>query len=123
LSLHLRTALGRHQPQPPLPAGSHCAPRVERHFQHSLRRRAAELNDAGCPRILGIDEHFFSRRHGYATTFCDLAKHKVYGIVLGRSEAALGRYLHQLKGKEKVRVISMDLFTAIVRALTGIRSR
>jgi hypothetical protein len=22
--------------------------------------------------VLGIDEHFFSRRHGYATTFCDL---------------------------------------------------
>jgi transposase len=48
----------------------------------------AELNDAGCPRILGIDELFFSRRHGYANTFCDLAKHKVYDVVLGRSEAA-----------------------------------
>src|SRR5436189_3975606 len=32
---------------------------VERHFQHFLRRSAAELKDAGCPRVLGIDEHFF----------------------------------------------------------------
>ena len=82
---------------------------VERYFQHFLRRSAAELKDAACPRILGIDEHFFSRRHGYATTFCDLAKHKVYDVVLGRSEAALASYLHKLKGKENVPVVCMDL--------------
>jgi transposase len=82
---------------------------VERHFQYFLRRSAAERKDAVCPRILGIDEHFFSRRQGYATTFCDLAKHKVYDVVLGRSEAALASYLRQLKGKENVRVVCMDL--------------
>jgi transposase len=82
---------------------------VERHFQHFLRRSAAERSDAVCPRILGIDEHFFSRRHGYATTFCDLAKHKVYDVVLGRSEASLASYLHKLQDKEKVRVVCMDL--------------
>lgn len=53
---------------------------VERHFQYFLRRRGAELEGATCPRIPGIDEHFFSRRHGYATTFCDLGKHKVYDV-------------------------------------------
>ena len=44
-----------------------------------------------CPQILGIDEHFFTRRHGYATTFCDLKNHKVYDVVPGRSEASLER--------------------------------
>lgn len=85
---------------------------VERYFQHFLHRSAAECQDAACPRILGIDEHFFSRRHGYATTFCDLAKHKVYDVVLGRSETALASYLQQLKGKENVRVVCMDLSPA-----------
>jgi hypothetical protein len=45
---------------------------VERWFQDYLRRECAERRGAPCPRILGIDEHFFSRKDGYATTFCDL---------------------------------------------------
>jgi transposase len=89
---------------------------VERHFQHFLCRQAAEGGGAECPRVLGIDEHFFSRKQGYATTFCDLAKHRVYDVVLGRSEAALERYLSQLRGKDKVRVVCMDL-SATYRAL------
>lgn len=91
---------------------------VERYFQYFLRRLAAELDGAACPRVLGIDEHFFSRKHGYATTFCDLAKHKVYDVVLGRSEASLEAYLKKLKGKEHVRVVCMDLsstYRALVR--------
>lgn len=76
------------------------------------------LEGASCPRVLGIDEHFFSRRHGYATTFCDLAKHRVYDVVLGRSELALEAYLKKLPGKEQVRVVCMDLsstYRALVR--------
>lgn len=89
---------------------------VERWFEYFLRRQAAELEGACCPRVLGIDEHFFSRKHGYATTFCDLAKHRVYDVVLGRSEAALERYLERLKGKEHVRIVCMDL-SSTYRAL------
>lgn len=85
---------------------------VERYFQYYLRRLAGELAGAACPRVLGIDEHFFSRKHGYATTFCDLAKHKVYDVVLGRSEAALEAYLAKLPGKDKVRIVCMDLSSA-----------
>ena len=62
---------------------------VERWFQDLLQRKAAEKKNAPCPRVLGIDEHFFTRRRGYATTFCDLRNHKVYDVVLGRSELAL----------------------------------
>ena len=67
----------------------------------------------GLPGGLGIDEHFFSRRHGYATTFCDLKHHRVYDVVLGRSEAALEGYLAQLPGKERVQVVCMDLATQL----------
>jgi transposase len=91
---------------------------VERWFQDHLRRKAAERSNAPCPKVLGIDEHFFSRRQGYATTFCDLARHKVYDVVLGRSEASLEGYLSRLKGKEQVQVVCMDLsvtYRAVVR--------
>jgi transposase len=84
---------------------------VERWFQDFLKLRAAERQSAPCPQVLGIDEHFFSRRCGYATTLCDLKHHAVYDVVLGRSEASLQDYFRSLKGKELVRVVCMDLAT------------
>lgn len=59
--------------------------------------------------MLGIDEHFFSRKQGYATTLCDLGKHKVFDIVKGRSELDLRSYLNSLQGKDRVQVVCMDL--------------
>jgi transposase len=82
---------------------------VERWFLDFLGRLSAERKAAPCPRILGLDEHFFTRRYGYATTFCDLRHHTVYDVVLGRSEAALERYLMKLEGKADVQVVCMDL--------------
>jgi transposase len=82
---------------------------VERWFHDYLERAVSERQNTPCPRILGIDEHFFSRKDGFATTFCDLAHHKVYDVALGRSEAALEPYLRGLKGREHVRVVCMDL--------------
>jgi transposase len=91
---------------------------VERWFQDLLQRKAAEKKNAPCPRVLGIDEHFFTRRLGYATTLCDLRGHKVYDVVLGRSELALEPYLERLEGKQQVQVVCMDLapsYRAIAR--------
>jgi transposase len=91
---------------------------VERWFQDLLGREAAKRSGAQCPRVLGIDEHFFSRRQGYATTFCDLANHTIYDVVLGRSEQALEQYLIKLPGREAVKVVCMDLsstYRAIVQ--------
>ncbi len=85
---------------------------VERWFQDFLRLRASERISAVCPRVLGIDEHFFTRKLGYATTFCDLEHHKVFDVVLGRSQAALESYLQKLRGKARVRVVAMDLASA-----------
>jgi hypothetical protein len=72
---------------------------VERYFQHGLERQFAEWNSRPCPRILGIDEHFFTRKKGFATTLCDLGNHKIYDVVLGRSELSLEAYFHRLEGK------------------------
>ena len=91
---------------------------VERWFHSFLERAVSERQNAPCPRVLGIDEHFFSRKKGFATTLCDLEHHRVYDVTLGRSEAALEPYLKRLKGREQVRVVCMDLsdtYRSIVR--------
>ena len=91
---------------------------VERWFGWFLRLLAGERIGQQCPRVLGIDEHFFTRKHGYATTFCDLKNHKVHDVVLGRSEASLEGYLNRLEGKCDVEMVCVDLaasYRALVR--------
>jgi transposase len=82
---------------------------VERWYQHYLGTKLSELDRRCCPRVLGIDEHFFTRKKGYATTFVDLRRHKVFDVKLGRSELSLRRYLQGLKGRDNVQVMVMDM--------------
>jgi transposase len=89
---------------------------VERWSIDFLQRLAAERRNALCPSVLGIDEHFFTRKKGYATTFCDLKGHKVFDVVLGRSEASLEAYLEKLPGRKRVRIVCMDL-SQVYRAI------
>jgi transposase len=58
---------------------------------------------------LGIDEHFFSRKQGFATTLCDLRNYSVFDVVKGCSDKEIEAYLHAVPGKEKVKVICMDI--------------
>jgi transposase len=91
---------------------------VERHFRHGLQRQFSARHNGRCPPVLGIDEHFFTRKKGFATTLCDLRRHKIYDVVLGRSEASLETYFQRLQGKDQVRVVCMDLsstYRALVR--------
>ena len=82
---------------------------VERWYQSFLALKLSRSVNKPCPRILGIDEHFFTRKQGYATTFCDLKHHKVYDVALGRSESSLKPFLERLMDKSKVKVVVMDL--------------
>lgn len=82
---------------------------VERWYQDFVRYRVQELKGRPCPIVLGIDEHFFTRKQGYATTLVDLRNHKVFDVVLGRSEASLRGFLERLEGRERVKVVVMDL--------------
>ena len=68
--------------------------------------------------MLGIDEHFFTRKAGFATTFANLVTHRVFDVQLGRSEAALHRFLDELPGKEHTEVVLMDL-SETYRAIIG----
>ncbi len=82
---------------------------VERWYQDHFRVKNNEFKSALCPKVMGIDEHYFTRKEGFATTIADLTRHKVFDVTLGRSEKALGPFCKKLKGKEQVRVVLMDL--------------
>ena len=57
------------------------------------------MSNRPCPKVVGIDEHFFTRKRGFATTLVDLRRNKVFDVRLGRSESSLEGYLRRLRGK------------------------
>ncbi len=82
---------------------------IARYYDHMYDLENRKLKTLQIPRVLGIDEHFFSRRMRFATTFCDLKKRRVFDVTPGRSASSLGPYLSDLKDKSRVRIICMDL--------------
>lgn len=91
---------------------------VERWYKVFIKDRIDGMKNNPLPRVIGIDEHFFSKKKGYATTIADLSKHRVYDVVLGRSEASLEDYLSKLPWKDRVKIVVMDLsstYRSIVR--------
>ena len=82
---------------------------IERWYHELLSKKMNELNDYPCPKVIGIDEHFFTRKRGYATTLCDLVKHRIYDLYLGRSQNALESPFNKLRDKQRVQVVVMDL--------------
>lgn len=91
---------------------------IERWFHDLLDRKEREFSGRTCPLVLGIDEHRFNKKCGFATTFCDLKNHRIFEIALGRSEASLDQALRAMKGRERVQVVCIDLssgYRAIVR--------
>jgi transposase len=82
---------------------------IERWYHELLQTKINEYSDYPCPKVIGIDEHFFTKKDGYSTTVIDLSKHRVYDLYLGRSELALQRPFNALKGKDQVKVVVMDL--------------
>jgi transposase len=91
---------------------------VERWYRDFNLYRVKELQGRCAPKVLGIDEHFFTRKDGYATTLCDLANHKVYDVILGRSEKSLEKPLERICERYRTRIAVMDLsetYRAIVK--------
>ena len=82
---------------------------VSRIYAQFTERKAKERLSLDCPQILGIDEHTLHRGQRFATTFCDLKNHRVFDLARGRSAAELSPYLGTLHGREKVRVVCIDL--------------
>jgi len=82
---------------------------VERWYQDFNLYRVKELQGRCAPKVLGIDEHFFTRKDGFATTLCDLGNHKVYDVILGRSELSVQAMLERIPERYRTRVAVMDL--------------
>jgi len=82
---------------------------IGRIYAQFTERKAAERLSVDCPFVLGIDEHTLHKGQRFATTFCDLKNHRVFDISPGRSEAELSGYLRTLRGRDKVRVVCIDL--------------
>ena len=91
---------------------------VGRIYAQFTERKARERESLECPLVLGIDEHTVHKGHRFATTFCDLRNRRVFDISPGRSEAELRGFLSRLRGRERVRVVCIDLsssYRALVR--------
>ena len=91
---------------------------VSRIYAQFTERKARERLSLECPHVLGIDEHTLHRGQRFATTFCDLKNRRVFDISPGRSEAELSSYLRSLRGRERVRVVCIDLsnsYRALIR--------
>lgn len=82
---------------------------IERWYHSRYELEYQQLKNKPCPQVLGIDEHSFSKKQGYVTTLCNLKKHKIFDVVKGKSSQNLASYLEQLPGKDKVKVVCMDL--------------
>lgn len=66
----------------------------------------------GWPSIIGIDEHFFTRRNGYveyATVITDMNKKRLYEMVQGKSTKTLIEQLSHIPGRENVKLVAMDM--------------
>jgi transposase len=91
---------------------------VGRIYTQFTERKARERLSLECPRVLGIDEHSVHRGQRFATTFCDLKNHRIFDLSPGRSEPELRAYLSGLQGRQRVRVVCIDLahsYRALVR--------
>ena len=92
---------------------------VSRIYGQFTQRKAAERLSLQCPSVLGIDEHSLHKGLRFATTFADLKNHRIFDIVPGRSEADLRPYLERLQGREKVRVVCIDLSSPYRRLIAS----
>jgi transposase len=89
----------------------------------SLKVKLRERINAPWPQVLGIDEHFFTRRNGYAefaTVFCDLKKRRLFEMCKGKDAKSLLEIMDLYPGREKVEVVVIDLsngYRAIVQKM------
>ena len=91
---------------------------IERIYHQFTRRKARERRATQCPVVLGIDEHTLHKGCRFATTFCNLQRHRVFDVVEGKSPQELEPFLASLQGRERVRVVCIDMsstYRALVR--------
>lgn len=64
------------------------------------------------PSVLGIDEHFFSRRKGFTeftTVFCDLKKKRLFEMCLGKDKKSIIEQVKHIPGRLEVKTVVIDM--------------
>ena len=86
---------------------------VERQLHRNHEKLLNEQLSYSCPRVMGIDEHSIRRGRTkgtkFAVTLADLQHRRIYEIFEGKETKTLEANLRRLKGREKVKVVCMDL--------------
>ena len=91
---------------------------VERAIHSRYEQKLKEQINYPCPEIIGIDEHTIHKGYKFATTIADLSHHRVYDVIKGKRHIDIEGTLMSYKGREKVKVVCMDLssgYRSIVR--------
>lgn len=91
---------------------------VERIIHERVELKIKEALSYPAPLIIGIDEHSIHKGRKFATTIADLANHRVYDIIEGKSLASLESRLKSYQDRDKVNMVCMDLshsYRSIVR--------
>lgn len=81
------------------------------HYE-TLKTKLNERKGMSWPTVLGIDEHFFSRRKGYtefATVFCDLKKRRLFEMCLGKDKKSIVEQVKHIPGRENVKTVVIDM--------------
>jgi transposase len=88
-----------------------------------IKTKLRERTGIAWPAVLGIDEHFFSRRKGFTeftTVFCDLKKRRLFEMCLGKDKKSILEQVKFIPGREKVKVVVIDLsngYLSVVKEL------
>ena len=81
---------------------------IERWYHGFYRLKNQLIKNRYWPSVLGIDEHSFKKRQ-FATTFCDLRRHKVFDIAKGKAASEIVNAFPDIPGRERVKVVCIDL--------------
>ncbi len=81
-------------------------------YYEQLEIKTRELKNKTWPTIMGIDEHFFTRRNGYpeyVTVFTNLSRRKLFDVAPTKSKKKLLEQLRDRPGRHQVKVVCIDL--------------
>lgn len=90
---------------------------INRIYRDFTELEAKKRLSAQVPEVLGLDEHTLHKGDQSITTLCDLKNHRVFDIVQGRSAKAIKGYLMELKGREQVKMVCIDLSSSYRRLI------
>lgn len=85
---------------------------VYRVFYEQLEGRLKNKLNYPWPKVIGIDEHFFSRTNKegrFATVLTDIKNRRLREVVHGKDKVSLWSALSEIPGRENVDWVAMDL--------------